>query len=83
MSDYFKIPITAGSEKELAQRIADLEARGFELVAIGKEFIEGKSFVSVDYKRFRKFVSNETTTTFKAVMRRPNNQTHGKRWKYY
>lgn len=83
MVKYFKVTITAGSEKELLQRIKDLEVRGFELVVKGKVFVEGKRFEPADYKGYRKFISNECAEIYKAIMRRPDSQMHSKKWNYY
>jgi len=73
---YFTIPINAGSEGELARRIADNEAKGFELVRTFEREKEHKSWGNHGYRvggeAAFKYEGSDSSVVYGAVMRRSN-----------
>ena len=73
---YFTIPINAGSEEERAQRIADNEAKGFELVKTFERKKEHKNWGNNGYRigneAVFKYSGSDSRVNYCAVMRRSN-----------
>lgn len=75
---YFTIPISAKSEEELAERIADNEKKGFELVKTYTREGGGNNWKNNGYRQggqaVLSFAGSDSHRSYHAVMRRSNEE---------